>query len=303
MENSNNSKHPDSDLPVPFRKKNIVLSFEDKIYLIIGSFTLLPLRLCILIPSFFLIWCTARLGILGMDQNKPASGFRRVLQDFNYCIARFIVRICFGFISPKISGDLLPQEAAPVLVVAPHTSIFDFWVVCWLGSAAMVREENRHTLFLGTIFMFQQMVFVRRNSKTSRREALSTFSRRTESKDWGRLVIFPEGTTSNGSSLLPFKQGEFLPGVHLIHPVLLRYPDRVDCTTWTLGNGGIMGSAMVFVRAMATLYNRAEVEVMPAVRPAGDPLRFGEIVRWAMGEKMGLPLYDGDLTVAENNFK
>ena len=61
----------------------------------------------------------------------------------------------------------------------------------------MVRDENRDTMFLGTIHRFQQMMFIRRSSKTSKQEALTTFSSRTEEKDWGRLVIFPEGTTSD----------------------------------------------------------------------------------------------------------
>ena len=102
----------------------------------------------------------------------------------------------------------------------------------------MVRDEDRDTMFLGTILRFQQMVFVRRSSKT-KQEALTTFSSRTEEKDWGQLVFFPEGTTSVGSSLLPFKQGAFLPGTHLIHPVILRY-----LTGWIVQPGplGMVGS-------------------------------------------------------------
>ena len=52
-----------------------------------------------------------------------------------------------------------------------------------------------------------------------------------------------------------------------------------------------MGSALVVMRAMATLFSRAEVEVMQAVRPEGDPVIFGENVRRSM--------YEGDLTVVE----
>ena len=63
-----------------------------------------------------------------------------------------------------------------------------------------------------------------------------------------------------------------------------------------------MGSALVVMRAMATLFSRAEVEVMQAVRPEGDPVIFGENVRRSMGDEMGLPLYEGDLTVVESYF-
>ena len=110
-------------------------------------------------------------------------------------------------------------------------------------------------------------------------------------------LSFPEGTTSVGASLLPFKKGAFLPGDHLIHPVVLRYPNRVDCTTWTLGNGGTIG---LLIRAMASLYNKAEV--MPAVSPAGDPLMCGEDIRRAMGEVGRMDFFKGDLRDAESFF-
>ena len=289
---ANNDK---MEFPAPFQRKKIVVSFLDKICLLLGGITLLPIRVLILIPSFLLAWCCARLGLIGMNETKPASGFRRILQKFNYVIARFLIRVCFGFLSPKITGDLLPPEDAPILVVAPHTSFFDVWVVCWVEMesfcSAIVREENKDTPFLGTIFRFQQMLFVRRSCGTSRQEIVDTITRRAKDGEWGRLVIFPEGTTSNGSCLLPFKRGGFLPGVHHVHPVVVRYPNRVDCTTWTKGNGGTKGAMVVIMRAMASLFSRAELEILPAVKPEGDPVEFGQIVREAMGDKMELPLY------------
>ena len=289
-------KNDDTTLPDPFQKKEIHLSFLDKILLLIGSFTLLPIRIIIFIPCILLGWCFARIGLIGMDETRPASGFRRILQRFNYLIARFIIRVCFGFISPKMTGDLLPPEEAPVLVVAPHTSFFDIWVVCWfeIGGfcSAIVREENKNTLFIGAILRFHQMSFVKRSSGASRQETVDTITTRTKEMVWGHLVIFPEGTTSNGSSLLPFKRGGFLPGGHRVHPVVVKYPNRVDCTTWTKGNRGTKEALVVAMRAMATLFSRAEVEIMPAVKPEGDPIAFGKVVRKAMGKKMGLPLYE-----------
>merc|ERR1719431_2137555 len=125
-----------------------------------------------------------------------------------------------------------------------------------------------------------------RSSKESREETLDTIVSRSNEMAWGRLIIFPEGHCSNGSSLLPFRRGGFLPGIRKIQPVILRYPNRVDCSTWHEGSDNWM---MVMMRAMSTLYSRAELEVMPAVTPEGDPRVFGEMVRESMGERTGLP--------------
>jgi len=283
-----------NSLKSPFQKKEVNLTFLDKTFLIIGSFTLLPVRIIVLITCVLLGWFCARLGLIGMDETRPASGFRRILQRFNYMIARFIFRVCFGFISPKIIGDLLPLKDVPVVVAAPHTSFFDVWIVCWLEKkgfcSAIVREESKDTPFLGTLFRFAQMFFVRRSCTASRQETLNTIVSNSQDMAWGTLIIFPEGTTSNGSSLLPFKRGGFQTGIRSVQPVVLRYPNRVDCYTWTKGCGW-MGAMVVMWRAMATLYSRAELEVMQAAVPEGDPLIFGEMVREAMGERIGVPLY------------
>ena len=74
--------------------------------------------------------------------------------------------------------------------------------------------------------------------------------------------------------------------------MVLSYPNRVDCSTWTTGNGGWKGAVVVMMRAMATLYNRAELELLPAFQPEGDPLLSAELIREAVAEKMGLPLFN-----------
>jgi len=279
----------------PFQKKEVSLSILDKIFLLIGSFTLLPVRIIIFINCFMLVWVCARIGLIGMDETKPASGFRRILQRFNYMIGRFMFKVCCGFISPEIIGDLLPPEDAPVVVAAPHTSFFDIWIFCWLAMDgfcyAISREEVKDILFVGTIGRFHQMHFVRRSCEVSRQKTKDTIVSRSQDKDWGRLIIFPEGMCGNGSSLLPFRKGGFLQGIGRIQPVILRYPNRVDCTTWHKGNDSMLTTIMVMVRAMATLYSMAELEALPAITPEGDPEVFAELVRESMGERMGLPLH------------
>ena len=60
-----------------------------------------------------------------------------------------------------------------------------------------------------------------------------------------QLLVFPEGTTTNGRALVHFKSGSFQSGVP-VQPVLARFPgmNRPDTLTWTWGQSyGILGCA------------------------------------------------------------
>ena len=294
-------------LPEPFRKKPIILTLQDRITLLVGSFTLLPLRVVLLIPSVFIVWMTSNVGLIGMNEQMPAFGYRRKLQNFNKCLVRIIMRVCFGFTSPKITGELLPAFVAPVIAVAPHTSMFDFLVGCWLEPwhlcSGLVRDESRRCPILGTILRFHQMVFVSRGDSRSRGKAIRAITQRLDGAGWGRLIIFPEGTTTNGGFLLPFKKGAFLFGsrTHFVHPVIMTYPNRIDSTTWTLGNGSLLEIFLLIVRAMARLVNKVEIKVLPGVEvgPNDNPDELAERVRKDVGRKMGVYLYNEDISAAE----
>lgn len=53
-----------------------------------------------------------------------------------------------------------------------------------------------------------------------------------------QIIIFPEGTCTNRSCLITFKQGAFYPGVP-IQPVCIRYPNKLDTVTWTWEGPGV----------------------------------------------------------------
>jgi len=47
--------------------------------------------------------------------------------------------------------------------------------------------------------------------------------RKASSNRFPRVLLFPEGTTTNGRFLLSFQMGAFIPG-YPIQPVVVRYP-------------------------------------------------------------------------------
>ena len=55
---------------------------------------------------------------------------------------------------------------------------------------------------------FTQPIFVRREDPNSRQHAIQEIQRRAQSKGkWPQILIFPEGTCTNGTALISFKPG------------------------------------------------------------------------------------------------
>merc|ERR1719399_1901035 len=84
-------------------------------------------------------------------------------------------------------------------------------------------------------------IFVDRGSKDSRQATLKAIQDHVESWKPGDrpLLIFPEGTTSNGTGLTDFRKGAFVPGVP-VRPILLSYAgDWVAATHYREANGRV----------------------------------------------------------------
>jgi 1-acyl-sn-glycerol-3-phosphate acyltransferase len=49
------------------------------------------------------------------------------------------------------------------------------------------------------------------------------YQRQFGEDDYAQVVIFPEGTTTNGKALITFHQGAFVPGTHAHPPARVPY--------------------------------------------------------------------------------
>lgn len=76
-----------------------------------------------------------------------------------------------------------------------------------------------------------------------------------------RVLLFPEGTTTNGRSLISFQLGAFIPG-YAIQPVVVRYPHVHFDQSW-----GNISLARLMFRMFTQFHNFMEVEYLPLVLP------------------------------------
>ena len=95
-----------------------------------------------------------------------------------------------------------------------------------------------------------------------------------------QLLLFPEGTTTNGDFLLPFKTGAFLTGAP-VQPVLLRYRWRRFSMAWET-----ITAPWHFFLMFSQLSHALEVIYLPVYEPNAaeqkDPAVYAAGVRAAM---------------------
>ena len=123
-----------------------------------------------------------------------------------------------------------PDKSVPLLV-ANHVSGMDGHVFLSSGVRAsfVARAEVAKVPLVGHACRRMGCVFVKRDDENSRSSSLDAITNFLKSWLPGKrqLAVFAEGTTSNGTGVLPFKQGAFkaLPS---FQPIRLEYADGFD---------------------------------------------------------------------------
>ena len=104
----------------------------------------------------------------------------------------------------RIAGA--PAQVGPMLVVANHISWVDILALLAVCPCRFVAKADvEHWPLLGTVVTGGGTLYVKRES---RRDAMRVVHRMAEAlKEGDILAVFPDGTTGDGSSVLPFHSG------------------------------------------------------------------------------------------------
>jgi len=146
-------------------------------------------------------------------------------RTFPHRYHRFVARL-FG-IRIRVIGAL-PRQA--VLMVANHTGWLDIVVFSAVAPISFVAKSEVGTWpFFGTLARLQRTVFVERTRRSRTGAARDSIAARLAEGD--TLVLFPEGTSSDGNAVLPFKsallgaaESVLADGHHVtVHPVSTAY--------------------------------------------------------------------------------
>ncbi len=117
-------------------------------------------------------------------------------------------RLMCGMLGMRIvhHGEL--DKTRPLLIVANHTSWLDIPILSTIAPVAFVakREVADWPLF-GILAKLQRTVFVERARRHDTGRQRNEIHARLEQGD--RLILFPEGTSSDGNHVLPFNSALF----------------------------------------------------------------------------------------------
>ncbi|XP_067327221.1 lysophosphatidylcholine acyltransferase 2 [Anolis sagrei] len=262
---------------------------------ILFGLILVPLRVIGMLLTLLMAWPFALLATFGAPEKgtMPLQGWKRKLSYSALTFLGHVLFIVMGF-WVKVKGKVASPKEAPILAVAPHSSFFDGIVCVVAGLPSTVsRQENLMAPFLGRILNSLQPVVVSRVDPDSRKNTINEITRRaTSGGQWPQVLVFPEGTCTNRSCLITFKQGAFIPGVP-VQPVLIRYPNKLDTVTWTW-QGNSFNEALVLT--LCQLFTKVEVEFLPVHIPTEeekhDPILFANRVRNKMSSALGVPVTD-----------
>ncbi|MDP9196177.1 MAG: 1-acyl-sn-glycerol-3-phosphate acyltransferase [Pseudomonadota bacterium] len=123
---------------------------------------------------------------------------------FRVWFPRFYHGVCTRLLGLEVTVVGKQASPGPVLYVSNHSSYLDIMVLGAVipGSFIAKTEVGAWPLF-GTLARLQRTVFVSRSRNRSVIRERDGIQSRLEAGD--NLILFPEGTTSDGNRVLPFK--------------------------------------------------------------------------------------------------
>nr|XP_042701782.1 lysophospholipid acyltransferase LPCAT4 isoform X2 [Chrysemys picta bellii] len=269
-----------------------------KFYLL--GMVLAPLRVALAFIVLFLIWPFALLQVLHRSEEElkePLTDWRSSVSHSSVYLLSRLMFFLLGFMRIRVRGQRASRLEAPILVAAPHSTFFDPIILLPCDIPMVVsRTENLHVPVIGALLRYNQAILVSRHDPASRKKVVEEVKRRATSQGkWPQVLFFPEGTCSNKKALLKFKPGAFIAGVP-IQPILVRYPNSLDSTTWAWQGPGVL--KVIWLTA-SQLCTTVEVEFLPVYQPSAEesvnPTLYASNVQRAMARALGVPATECEL--------
>ena len=191
-------------------------------------------------------------------EEKPMTGWRLWIRtNVIRPICKVTVFAC-GFHRVKINGTRADRSQCRIIVAAPHTTFMDGLVFFVLDLPIVVMA--RMTIFSYIARGAQAIIVKRRKAGHGKRKLEPIIARSDPNTTWPQLLIFPEGTTTNGACLISFKSGKqsftlefhfFRTCIRFFFQTRRLYAGKAcsafDYQVWKIARGAFMGQTILVV--------------------------------------------------------
>ncbi|XP_044258165.1 glycerol-3-phosphate acyltransferase 4 isoform X2 [Tribolium madens] len=252
-------------------------------------FFLFPLRVTI---CFFGVWwltlCTALVGYV------KEGNFKQKLN-------KYVSIMCFGILSNAISSVITyhNEENKPKsgICVANHTSPIDVLILMCDNCYSLIGQS--HGGFLGilqrALARASPHIWFERSEVRDRHAVANKLKEHVSNPKNPPILIFPEGTCINNTSVMQFKKGSFEVG-SVIYPVAIKYDPRFGDAFWNSSKYSMMQYLYMMMTSWAIV---CDVWYLPPMQQeeGESAIDFANRVKSVIAKQGGLVdlVWDGQL--------
>ena len=129
------------------------------------------------------------------------------IKNYTYIIPYFYHKLCRRIFGIKIKTFGKISINSPILLISNHASYLDIIILGSLFKTSFIaKKEISKWPLLGILAKLQNTIFIDRRVSSLKNQENQIIKHLNEKKN---LVIFPEGTSSDGNRVLPFKSSLF----------------------------------------------------------------------------------------------
>ena len=251
--------------------------------LFIGLVTLVPLRVVLIVLLILPYYLVARLVVCF----PPTHFGKSFLEHMTRGVSRTVLFLC-GFHWLHVRGAPEEDSTRVPIIVSNHVSFVEvlFFMSMHHPPAFVFKQECLKLPVIGKIArdVLGSVPVDHAHRGTGATETIVKLVHRMQADETGvrprQLLIFPEGTTTNGTCLIRFRTGAFVAGVP-VQPVVVRLPFRHFSPTYES-----IYTWVFVLRMLSQFHNRLDAEFLPAYVPSDeerrDPHVYADNVRTAM---------------------
>uniref|UniRef100_A0A8C5HHK5 Glycerol-3-phosphate acyltransferase 4-like n=1 Tax=Gouania willdenowi TaxID=441366 RepID=A0A8C5HHK5_GOUWI len=277
-----------------FSHISLTLSVLWGIGLFIRYGVLMPVRVTLAVTGIILfLILTTFVGFLPNGRLKAYLSDKVHLMGYGFCVRALSVIITYHHRENKPKND--------GICVANHTTPIDVIILANDGCYSMVGQLH------GGLFGLIQRAMVRssphiwfdRAEVKDRHLVAKRLTDHVADKTKQPILVFPEGTCVNNTSVMMFRKGSFEIGC-TIYPVSIKYDPRFGDAFW---NSSKFGLVSYLLRMMSSWAIVCSVWYLPPMnrKEGEDAVQFANRVKAAIAAKGGLVdlIWDGSLKRAK----